>query len=142
MFKNSKEMKDYVKDVLTKKNLSKLPRTLAGKMDDYSSAEFFGLTEKQEKYGVAIVKFCESLQAKDFNNLPESVKSDTLADDVLKARALTHARKVRELSELRARLAEKESEINHSESRIPLIQRKEFSKLLVSVQNVIASEVE
>lgn len=141
MFKNSKDMKEYVRKVLESKNISKLPRTLAGRMDDYTSAEFFGLSEKQEKYGQAIVKFCEALQTKEFNNLPESVKSDTLPDEVLKARALTHARKVRELSELRARLAEKESEITHSESRIPLVQRDEFGRLLVELQNVIASEV-
>lgn len=140
MFKNTQEMKDYVKDILTRKNIQKLPRTLAGRMDDYQSAEFFGLTDKQTKYGEAIVKFCDALQAREFNSLPESVKSDTLPDEVLKSRALIHARRVRELAELRARLAEKESEVENSLGRIPYAQRDEFGKLLVTLQNVVASE--
>ena len=140
MFKNSKEMKEHVREVLTAKNIQKLPRTLAGKMDDYSSAEFFGLTEKQAKYAAAIVKFCEALKANEYNSLPESVKSDLLPDETLKAGALIHARRVRELSELRARMTEKEAEVKASEGKIPVAQREEFGKLLVTLQNVIAAE--
>ena len=140
MFKNSQEMKAYVKDILTAKNIQKLPRTLAGRMDDFASAEFFGLAEKQVKYGDAIVKFCEALQAREFNSLPETVKSELLPADTLKARALVHARKVRELAELRSRIAEKQAEVTNSEGKIPTAQREEFAKLLVSLQNVIANE--
>lgn len=140
MFKNASEMKEWVKDILTEKNIQKLPRTLSSRMDDYASAEFFGLTEKQEKYGHAIVKFCNDLKAREFNALPETVKSELLPAETLKARALIHARRVREASELRARLAEKQEEITNSEGRIPFAQREEFGRLLVELQNVIASE--
>lgn len=142
MFKNSKEMKAYVKDVLESKNIQKLPRTLASKMDDYSSAEFFNLSEKQAKYGDAIVKFCESLSARDYANLPESVKSDLLPDETLKSRALIHARKVRELAELRLRLQEKQADVEQSAGRIPFAQREQFQGLLVELQNVVAVEAE
>ena len=140
MFKNSQEMKVWVKDVLTAKNIQKLPRTLSSRMDDYMSAEFFGLDEKREKYGHAIVKFCNDLKAREYNALPETVKSELLPAETLKARALIHARRVREASELRTRLAEKQEEIANSEGRIPFAQREEFGRLLVELQNVIASE--
>jgi len=140
MFKNSQEMKAYVKDILTSKNIQKLPRTLSSRMDDYMSAEFFGLDEKREKYGHAIVKFCNDLKAREYNAYPETVKSELLPAEILKARALIHARRVRELSELRARIAEKQEEVTNSEGRIPFAQREEFGRLLVELQNVIASE--
>ena len=138
MFKNSQEMKAFVKDVLTAKNIQKLPRTLAARMDDYSSAEFFGLSEKQTKYGEAIVKFCNALQAREFNSLPESIKSDELPLESLKAKAVIHARKVRELSELRQRVNEKMEEVESSIGKIPFSQREQFNKLLVELQNAIA----
>lgn len=138
MFKNSKEMKDYVKQVLEGKNIQKLPRTLASRMDDFASAEFFGNTEKMGKYSSAIVKFCDALKAREFKNLPESVKSDVLPLETLQNRAIVHARKVRELAEIRARLAEKEDEIRASESRIPVAQRHEFGQLLVELESAIA----
>ena len=138
MFKNSQEMKSYVKDVLTSKNIQKLPRTLAARMDDYSSAEFFGLSEKQAKYGEAIVKFCNALQAREFASLPETVKSDELPLESLKAKAVIHARKVRELSELRQRVNEKMEEVESSIGKIPFAQREQFNRLLVELQNAIA----
>lgn len=138
MFKNSQEMKAFVKDVLTVKNIQKLPRTLAARMDDYASAEFFGLSEKQAKYGEAIVKFCNALQAREFNSLPESIKSDELPLESLKAKAVIHARKVRELSELRQRVNEKMEEVESSIGKIPFSQREQFNHLLVELQNAIA----
>lgn len=54
MFKNSQEMKAWVKDVLTEKNIQKLPRTLSSRMDDYASAEFFGLDEKRESMAMLL----------------------------------------------------------------------------------------
>ena len=138
MFKNTQDMKEYVKGVLNSKNIQKLPRTLASRMDDFSSAEFFGNAEKMAKYSDAIVKFCTSLQAKEYKNLPETVKFDELPIETLQNRAIVHFRKVRELSELRQRLAEKEEEIYSSIGRIPLTQREKFNSLLVDLQNAVA----
>jgi len=140
MFTNTQEMKAYVRDVLTNKNIQKLPRTLSSRMDDFASAEFFGLTEKMVKYGNAIVSFCESLKANEYKSLPETVKSDELPLESLKAKAVIHARRVRELAELRSRLAEKENEVNNSLGKIPFAQRETFNGLLVELQNVLASE--
>lgn len=140
MFKNSQEMKAFVKEVLERKNIQKMPRTLSSRMDDFQSAEYFQLPAKMKSYGEAIEKFCNALQAREFNSLPETVKSELLPDETLKARALVHARKVRELSELRQRIAEKQAEVTNSEGKIPTAQREEFARLLVSLQNVIASE--
>lgn len=135
---NNQQLKAHVKEVLTAKNIQKLPRTLASRLDDHASAEFFGLSEKMATYERAILTFCESLKAREFANLPETVKSDELPDETLKSRAVIHARRVRELSELRTRLAEKEEEVNNSYGRIPLSQRDRFAKMLVELQNVIA----
>jgi len=142
MFKNSQEMKAFVREVLERKNIQKLPRTLASRMDDYSSAEFFGLAEKQVKYGEAIVKFCEALQAREFNSLPETVKSELLPDETLKARALVHARKVRELSELRQRIAEKqaETEVQKAESELKLREMKVQADIAIENQRKVLLE--
>lgn len=141
-FSNTATMKAYVMDVLKSKNIGKLPRTLAGKMDDYASAEFFGLTEKQEKYGASIVKICNDLTAKEFNSTPEYLKEEKIELDALKAKALIQSRRIRELSELRQRVSEKLLDIEQAESKIPLSQRGQFSDLLVSLQNIPSEEVE
>lgn len=86
------------------------------------------------------MKFCNDLKAREYNSLPETVKSELLPAETLKSRALIHARRVRELSELRTRIAEKQEEIANSEGRIPFAQREEFGRLLIELQNVIASE--
>lgn len=138
MFKNSQEMKAYVKDVLAAKNIQKLPRTLYNRMDDYQNAEFFGLSDKMDTYGKAIVSFCNALKANEHKSLPEAVKSDELPLETLKAKAVIHARRVRELADLRQRVNEKMAEVEHSLGKIPLAQREQFNRLLVDLQNAIA----
>lgn len=139
---NNKQLKDHVKDVLQSKNIQKLPRTLASKLDDHASAEFFGLTDKASKYEKAVIEFCDKLTAREFKNLPESVKSEELPLETLKAKAVIHARKIRALSELRQRVTEAQAEVESSLGKIPFAQREQFNHLLVELQNVIALDVE
>lgn len=132
------ELVEFVNAELDKKNIQKMPRTLAGRLDDHASAEFFGLSEKAEKYENACLSFLKSLKSREYKSLPETMKSETIELSALQAKAIIHARRVRELSELRARLAEKESEVESSLGKIPYAQRDEFGKLLVQLQNAIA----
>lgn len=135
MFKNTQEMKVYVKEVLESKNIQKLPKTLKLRMDDFQDAEFFGLAEKMQKYSKAIEKFCESLKANEYKAFPETMKADELPLESLKAKAVIHSRRVRELAELRARLVEKEREVEQSIGKIPFTQREQFNGLLVDAAN-------
>jgi hypothetical protein len=137
MFANSKEMSNYVRDVLEKKNIQNLPRTLASRMDDFKSAEFFGKADKMETYGNAIRKFCEALASREYKSLPETMKADELPLETLQNKAITHARLVRELSHARQVLAEMEQKVTNSEAKIPYTQRDVFGKLLVELQNAI-----
>lgn len=137
---NNSDLRAFAKKVLIEKNIGKLPRTLASRLDDHASAEFFNLGEKAKKYEAAVIAFCDALKSREFNSLPESVKGDVISLEALQSKAVIHARRVRELSELRQRLTEKEQEVNNSLGKIPLAQREQFGGLLVELQNVLAMD--
>lgn len=146
MATTSKELKGYVKAVLEAKNIQKLPRTLAQKLDDYSSAEFFELTDKMQDIETAIRKICTNLTARDHKTVAETLKEESLDDLTLKRKALVHGSKIRRLAQLRVKFAEDvaklESSIKNGESRIPYQQREKFNALLVANQQAIAERVE
>ena len=146
MATNSKDLKGYVKAVLEAKNIQKLPRTLASKLDDFASAEFFELSDKMADIETAIRRICENLTARDHKTIAETLKEESLDDVTLKRKALVHGSKIRRLSELRKKFAEDvaklEESIKNGESRIPYQQREKFNSLLVANQQAIAARVE
>lgn len=135
------ELSGHVREILTAKHIGKLPKTLGNRLEDFRSAEFFGLTDKASKYQSSVLAILTGLQSREFSEVAEVVKPNEWDETKLKSKAIIHARKVRELSQIRESLAVKESEVKNSLSNVPFTQQAKFTQMLADLQSLTASEI-
>lgn len=121
--------------ILESKNHSKVPATIENLLMQYAGAVALGKFDKADKYKAACLKFAHSLKPRELKSGIELVDSNEIPTDVLKNRALAHAKRVRELAILRERINEKEKEVQESLSKIPDTQLDTFKEYLQVAQD-------
>lgn len=112
-------LKEQVAAILESKNHTKIPATIENLLVQHAGAVALGKYDKAEKYYNACLKFANLLKPRELKSGIELVDSNEIPLDVLKTRALSHAKRVRELAILREKINAKESEVKESLSRIP-----------------------
>ena len=136
------ELQKLVYDTLHEKNFSVTPKTLRVMLHNAESAFGFISTSefartRYDKISNDIVNFIAKLEARDMRSASQSIHEDGLSSEAMMKRALLHAGKVYQLSELKwdyaRRLSEINAKIDKSLSSIPFAQRAEFSALLVTL---------
>lgn len=128
-------LRKEIGEILESKNHSKVPSTIEGLFIQYAGALALGKYDKADKYKAAIIKFANALVPRKVKDGIELVDSNEIPVDVLKNRALVHAKRVRELAILREKINDKEKEVQESLSKIPDTQLEQFKEYLQVAQN-------
>lgn len=143
------QVESRILEILKEKNIQKFPQTLVMQLDDLKSAEFFNSATSRTRAGKirkSIEKFCNGLKAREYKTQAETLNESEMGEDDLIRRALIHASKVRRLSNMRSNFQRQEAEllksIDHSESKVPFIQRDRFRSLLMELQQAVIERVE
>lgn len=135
---NTQAKREQVWKALYRKNLQKMPATIAGKLEEMARAERLGHSSMTEavytKAERRIDELLNGLQAREFKSKPEILGLDELDSDSLAKKALIHARKLYDLQQVRINAARRESELQESIqnglAKIPLTQHGQFNALI------------